>query len=109
MSEVLRKTFGAIESSTGGDVVSGSLRVGGNLFDVQIDAPDTLVAIEVSGDKLTWYTATDIAGTALIGVGSSYAAGIREGAEWVRMRVATDAGGPQLYSALVMVHKQASA
>ncbi len=109
MSEVLRKAFGSIESSTLGDVISGAFRVGGNLFDVQIEAPDTLAAIEVSGDKLTWYTATDIAGTALIGLGSSYSAGIREGAEWVRMRIATDIGGPQPFNVLVMVHKQASA
>lgn len=106
MSEVLRKQFATITSSVSGAVTSGSFRTGGNLFDVQIEAPDTLAAVEVSGDKLTWYTATDIAGTLLTGLGSSYNAGIREGAEWVRFQVATDVGGPQPFSILVMVHKQ---
>lgn len=107
MSEVLRKDYLKVTSSSGGAVSSRAVRVGGNLFDVQLKVPDSLVTIEGSSDKLDWFTATEIGGTLLSGLGTGYSAGIREGFEWARMTVATDAGGPQAFSGSVNTHKQA--
>lgn len=108
MGEVLRKNYLAVTSSSGGAVNSEAVRVGGNLYDVQLKAPDSLVTIQGSSDKQDWFTATEIGGTLLSGLGGSYSASIREGFEWTRLQVALDAGGPQVFAGLVGVHKQAS-
>lgn len=106
MSEVLRRVSSRVASVNGAVANGEPIRVGGNLFDVQIEAEAALVTIQISSDKFAWFTATDIGGVALATIGDSYNAGIREGAQWARQQVASDVGAVRNFDALFIIHKQ---
>ncbi len=104
-SEVLREEFLKVTSAAAA-VSSRAVRVGGNQFDVVLNGPDALMLVEVSGDKLNWFTATDIGGTPITGLGDTFNAAIQERAKWARLGVAIDAGQPQEFAAQILIHKQ---
>ena len=61
--------------------------------------------MEGSNDKLNWNTMTDIGGTAISGLGAVQRVGL-ERPKHLRFQVATDAGGPREFMAIVNVQKR---
>ena len=93
-----------VTSAVGAAVDSTPVRVAGQLVGFQSIAPSALVTIQISDDAQNWVTGTNLENVDLATLGS-LTEELKERSEWVRVRVATDAGGPQLYRVLFHVKK----
>jgi len=95
----------AITSDAGAAVNSPWIRVGGMSMDVQFHGPAALHVVEVSADKMDADVATDADGAAITALAAVYRE-IRERPQWARVQILTDAGGPRIFTADLMIHKE---
>ena len=94
-----------VTSVNGAAAVSTPVRVAGQLVGFQSVAPSALVTIQISDDGQNWVTGTNLENVDLGTTLQSLTEELKERPEWVRVSVATDAGGPQLYRVLFHVKK----
>ena len=95
----------AITSNNGADVNGAWIHVGGMSFDVQFHGPAALHRIEVSADKADADIATGADGAAVTALAAVYRE-VRERPEWARVVILNDAGGPRIFTAELMIHKE---
>lgn len=67
-------------------------------------APGNLCELQVSPDRVDWSTALDDAMAGITGLGAVNRPVASRG-QWVRMQVATDAGGPRAFAGMLTVVK----
>ena len=93
--------------TSGAAQVNGqSVRTGGNPVELQIvQAPAALLALQVSTDNVNWAAASDVAAAAITTVGAGIYV-VRERGEFFRLIVAIDGAAPQLYRAILIIHKE---
>lgn len=95
MSDQVVPIADVVTSAVAGQANGRPIRVGGNNFGWQIEAPAALAIIEVSNDKVTWDVLQTAGGD---NTGSNtYGAGLPARVNWVRGAVAADAGGPRQF------------
>ena len=101
MSGVGVRVTDTVTSSTTAQVNGRPIRVGGNLFNVQVrDAGASgLAQVEVSNDKARW-----VVDTATLADATLTAVTTRP--KWARGAVTTDAGGPQEHHFDFMIFKE---
>lgn len=103
-----------VMSAVGQAVASSPpLKVAGQALDVHFMTPAAnLVGLEISDDRATWHVPTDADGADINGPTAAIAVDdyreVRERAEWLRVTVAADAGGPRAFRAVIGVHKLTS-
>lgn len=103
-----------LASNAGAAVQGDPVRVAGMMLDIQFMLPIAdLAGIEGSDDRATWHPLTDADGADINGPTAAIAVDdyrtIREQPEWVRLIIATDAGGAgRVHRAILGVHKPTS-
>lgn len=116
MADVLRQLYREVTSLTNAAVSSTPVHVGGNPFAFRFDgsahtATPPAVTLQISHDKLNWYTAHRDQTPAATGsqiddaVESGYEV-VLERPKWSRFQVAQDAEGARVYQGVWDVYKQ---
>ncbi len=106
MSTVARVGFGQRTTvSTVVRVVGPGFRLGGNTWDVQFVAPDSLCTIEGSNDKLNWNLMVDVFSDEITNLGDVMSVGANR-PRWLRFNVEADVSQPRNFTAIGNVQKE---
>jgi hypothetical protein len=106
MANIHRHLF-TVTSVNGVQANSDSVRVGGEDMTIQfILAPaGNLCTLEVSMDNVTWAVAEDNSGAVINNLGA-VTRDVDTLAEYARMAVLTDAGGPRAHAGVLTIRKE---
>jgi hypothetical protein len=94
-----------VTSNVGAAVNSAWVHVGQQSFDVQFHGPAALHVVQVSSDKQDADVATDADGAAITAVAAAYRE-VRERPNWARIQILTDAGGPRIFAAELLLKRE---
>ncbi len=94
-----------ITSNVAANVNGDWIHVGGMSMDVQFHGPAALHRLEVSADRQDADIATDADGAAITAL-AAVSREVRERPTWARVVILTDAGGPRIFAAELIIHKE---